>query len=143
MIDSDDDDTPSTQVPSDAEVAEHYHRYRRGTPVARLEGSLITVPEERFESLERQVEQLTAKSKVMGRLMWLAIPGLIGALVTVLLFAADKIAASSRTAGEVETEIRNLREQNAQQREDLKELRGIMHKLGIVDPKAVSIARQP
>lgn len=141
--DNDDDATPPVRAPSEAEVAAHYHRYRRGTPVARLEDTLITVPEDRFELLERQVESLTTKSKTMSRLMWLAIPGLIGALVTVLLFAADKIAASSRAAGEVETEIRNLREQNAQQREDLKELRGMLHKFGLIDPKAVTIVANP
>lgn len=131
-----DDDIP-IHVVTDAERRDHYRRFHPGTPAVQQEGPMITLPKERFEELEQQVESLLASRKTMNRLVWLAIPGLIGALVTVLLFAADKIASSSRHAGETEADMRNLKEQLEHQRAEIIELRATLYRKSGADPHSL------
>lgn len=124
---TDDHDTPPVRVIGATERHEHY----------------VHVAEERFEQLELDVRELMASRKTMNRLVWLAIPGLIGALVTVLLFAADKIATSSRHAGEADADMRNFKDQLEHQRNEIIELRAALYRKSGVDPLPNSDLQDP
>ena len=82
----------------------------------------------RLDSLGHVVESLVASRDTGRKLLWLIIPALVGALVSVLVFSAEKIAASSEQAGKQAATIDALKEQVQQQRDDIRELRAALRR---------------
>lgn len=128
------DNTPPVHLVTDEERREHFERYPPGTPPIRLEP---TMHDERFERLERHVASLLSSRKNTLRALWIAIPALLGALGTVLVFAAEKIATSSERAGKVEATLESEKERRQSLEREVEQLRAVLLRLGfgIGDPR--------
>lgn len=132
---TDNDDTLPTRTLTDEERMAHFDEYPPGTPPieTRMDARLLRV-ERDHELLRRDVASLTASRDTSRKILWFVIPALVGALGTVVVYAAEKIAASSERIGETAAEIRALKEQRLQDREDIKELRERMLHMSGADP---------
>lgn len=117
---TDDDTTPRDFAGPEAHFIPHFERR-------------IEAIEHRYEEIDRRVDGLVASRDSGRKILWLVIPALVGALATVLIFAAEKIAMSAERAGETAAEIRALQEQRRQDREDIKELRDRLLRLSAGD----------
>lgn len=154
---TDDDDTPRVRLPSDEERQEHYRQYPPGTPPVRTEIPMLSDPDPDYRTdpnerlivtLERVLERelpaqrqllaaqqeainsLTASRDTGRKVLWLVIPALVGALATVLVFAAEKVATSSERAGKLEATVDALKDRIAGQESEIGQLRGVLLRLG-------------
>lgn len=145
------DDDNTIRRLTDEERMAHFDDYPPGTPPVehRLDARLARVEREN-ETLRREVSSLASSRDTGRKLMWLVIPALVGALATVLVFAAEKIASSAERAGEVKSDLRSLEKQVDtkdrvidQMQREIDQLRGVLLKLGVIDAKSLSIVRNP
>lgn len=116
---TDDENTPREHIVTDDERREH-----------------------RLERIEDHVDSLLSSRKNTNRALWIVIPALIGALGTVLVFAAEKIAASYERVGETRATIAGLRDRlddlkdrYKDQAAEIGQLRATLLRLGVIDPR--------
>lgn len=128
---TDDDRTPPTQVPTDDD---HYREYPPGTPVVHGAAVLHRLArlERDQEAMGRSLESLVASRSAQHKLLWLAIPALVGALATALVFAAEKIASSSERAGKLEATVEALKERASKQDAEITQLIEVLLRRGAI-----------
>lgn len=132
---TDNDDTPPIRQLTDEERMSHFDDFPPGTPpIENRMDTRLHRAERDVEGLRRDVASLVASRDTNRKIMWFVIPALVGALGTVVVYAAEKIASSSERVGETAAEIRALKEQRVQDREDIKELRERMLHMSGAEP---------
>lgn len=152
---TEDDDTPPIRLPTDDERVEHFFDYPPGTPPVHMERTMNeTGASDALERIARILEQLAGQQQqsvaslvasrdATRKVMWPVILALLGALGTVLVFSAEKIASSSERAGRMEATIEALKDARQQDREEISQLRGALLRLTGTDKKTLSIVRNP
>lgn len=90
--------------------------------------------ERAMEALQRAVASLQASRDASRKVLWLVIPALVGALATVLVFAAEKIAASSERAGEIRATLDSEKDRRQTLEREVEQLRAVLLRLGAGEP---------
>lgn len=119
---TDDDTTPRDFAGPEAHFIPHFERR-------------IDAIERRHDDLARMVESLDASRTAGRRILWLVIPALVGALATVLVFSAEKIASSSERAGKLEATVDALKERASKQDSEIAQLLDVLlHRGAALEP---------
>ncbi len=91
-------------------------------------------------SIERDVASLLTSRAMTRKLLWLVIPALATGLVTALIYAGDKIAASAERVGRTEAKLEAYKERLDNEESEIGQLRAKLLQLSGVDPKTISVA---
>lgn len=147
---------------TDEEREAHYVEYEPGTPVVQetpmsrdLAGPEAMPPIRRLEhelgvlraeqgATRAEVASLLTSRAAQRKLMWLVIPALATGLVTALVYAGDKIAASAERVGKTEAKLESYKERLDNQEAEIGQLRAALLRLtGSDHSKSITIARHP
>lgn len=129
------DDDPSITP----EQRQHFREFHPGTPVVRAVEAEFARLRHTVEAQGRAIDSLVASRRTQHKLVWL----LAGSLATVLVFAANRIAASSEQAGKAQA-TSEAHEKRVQRLEgEIDQLRAALLKFGLVDAKPITIVRNP